>query len=193
MMTILIHRVKTGLRADEICFLQFTAIKIFLRGTKTKLDSDIDDVTSRLADLINKGSSEVLTADQRLFWLRKNYVAILYNVNKQIFSHLQRVEERQHASIREQFLGAQYKFVVDVLFNPILLVSDPRALPLLMNEFCIYSRNGVAKGFVYLNTKIEKQLNRKLKQLPLPALGEYSTATITEAEIHDKLGGLFQT
>jgi len=54
-----------------------------------------------------------------------------------------------------------------------------------MNEFCIYSWNGEAKSFVDLNTKIDKLLNKKLKQLPLPALGEDSTATITEAEIHD--------
>ncbi|MDA0278993.1 MAG: hypothetical protein O3C29_00900 [Proteobacteria bacterium] len=71
MMTILIHRVKTDLSADEICFLQFAPIKIILRVTKAKLDSDIDNVTSRLADLRNKGSSEALAVDQRLFWLKK--------------------------------------------------------------------------------------------------------------------------
>lgn len=193
MMTILIHRVKTDLSADEICFLQFAPIKIILRVTKAKLDSDIDNVTSRLADLRNKGSSEALAVDQRLFWLKKNYDAILYSVNKQIFAQLQRVEERQLASVRDQFLGDEYKYIVDVLFNPILFVSDPSALPLLMNEFCIYSWNGEAKGFVDLNAKIEKLMNKKLKQLPLPAIGEDSTVAIAEAEIHDDLGGLFQT
>jgi len=69
MMTILIHRVKTDLSADEVCFLQFAAIKIILRVTKAKLDSDIENVTSRLADLRHKGSSEALATDQRLFWL----------------------------------------------------------------------------------------------------------------------------
>jgi hypothetical protein len=193
MMTILIHRVKTDLSADEICFLQFAPIKIILRVTKAKLDSDIDNVTSRLTDLRNKGSSEALAVDQRLFWLKKNYDAILYSVNKQIFAQLQRVEERQLASVRDQFLGDEYKYIVDVLFNPILFVSDPSALPLLMNEFCIYSWNGEAKGFVDLNAKIEKLMNKKLKQLPLPAIGEDSTVAIAEAEIHDDLGGLFQT
>ncbi|MFT4814632.1 MAG: hypothetical protein ACI80L_000018 [Pseudohongiellaceae bacterium] len=193
MMTILIHRVKTDLSADEICFLQFAPIKIILRVTKAKLESDIDNVTSRLADLRNKGSSEALAVDQRLFWLKKNYDAILYSVNKQIFAQLQRVEERQLASVRDQFLGDEYKYIVDVLFNPILIVSDPSALPLLMNEFCIYSWNGEAKGFVDLNAKIEKLMNKKLKQLPLLAIGEDSTVAIAEAEIHDDLGGLFQT
>jgi len=193
MMTILIHRVKTDLSADEICFLQFAAIKIILRVTKAKLDSDIGNVTSRLADLKNKGSSEALSTDQRLFWLKKNYDSILYSVNKQIFSQLQRVEERQLASVREQFLGEEYKYIVDVLFNPILLVSDPSALPLMINEFCVYSWNGEATGFMDLNTKIEKLLNKRLKQLPLSAIDEDSTATIAEAEIHDELGGLFQT
>ena len=61
-----------------------------------------------------------------------------------------------------------------------------------MNEFCIYRRNDEAKNFVDLNTRIEKLLNKKLKQLPLPVLGEDSTATITGAEIHDELSGLFQ-
>ncbi|MDA0278992.1 MAG: hypothetical protein O3C29_00895 [Proteobacteria bacterium] len=62
-----------------------------------------------------------------------------------------------------------------------------------MNEFCIYSWNGEAKGFVDLNAKIEKLMNKKLKQLPLPAIGEDSTVAIAEAEIHDDLGRLFQT
>lgn len=88
MMTILIHRVKTDLSADEICFLQFAAIKIILRVTKAKLDSDIENETSRLADLRHKGSSEALARDQRLFWLKKNYDSILYSVNKQIFPQL---------------------------------------------------------------------------------------------------------
>ena len=122
MMTILIHRVKTDLNADEICFLQFSAIKIILRVTKAQIDSDIENVTARLADLRNKGSSEALATDQRLFWLKKNYDTILYNVNKQIFSQLQRVEERQLAAIRQQFLGDEYQFVVEALLNPILIV-----------------------------------------------------------------------
>ena len=193
MMTILIHRVKTDLSADEICFLQFAVIKIILRVTRAKLDSDIDNVTSRLTDLRNKGSSEALATDQRLFWLKKNYDSILYNVNKQIFSQLQRVEERQLAPVREQFLGEEYRYIVDVLFNPLLIVSDPSALPLLINEFCVYSWNSEATGFIELDAKVEKLLNKRLKQLPIPAMVEDSMAAIAEAEIHDELGGLFQT
>lgn len=193
MMTILIHRVKTDLSADEICFLQFAAVKIVLRVTRAQLDSDIVNVTSRLADLRNKGSSEALATDQRLFWLKKNYDSILYNVNRQIFSQLQRVEERQLASVREQFLGKDYRYIVDVLFNPILIVSDPSALPLLINEFCVYSWNGEATGFMNLNANIEKLMNKKLKQLPLPTMVLNSTTNMAEAEIHDELGGLFLT
>jgi hypothetical protein len=193
MMTILIHRVKTDLSADEVCFLQFAAIKIILRVTKAKLDSDIENVTSRLADLRNKGSSEALATDQRLFWLKKNYDSILYNVNKQIFTQLQRVEERQLAPIREQFLGKEYQYIVDVLLNPILIVSDPSTLPLLINEFCVFSWNGEASGFINLNAKIENLLKSNLKKLPLTAMGDDPTATISDSEIHDELGGLFQT
>lgn len=193
MMTILIHRVKTDLTADEICFLQFAAIKIILRVTRAQIDSDISNVTSRLAELRNKGSSEALATDQRLFWLKKNYDSILYNVNKQIFSQLHRVEERQLAPIREQFLGEEYQFIVDVMFNPILTVSDPSALHLLANEFSVFSWNSEAIGFIELNEQIEKLLNKRLKQLPISALRDDATADMSQAEIHDELGGLFLT
>jgi len=193
LMTILIHRVKTDLSADEICFLQFATIKIILQTTKARLDSDIDNVSSRLADLRNKGSSEALATDQRLFWLKKNYDSILYKINKQIFSQLQRVEERQLAAIRSQFLGDAYDYVPSVLLNPILMVSEPSALPLLMNEFCVYNWNSEASGFIALNEKLEKLLHKKLQHLPLPAMLDDSSATIVEAEIQDELGGLFQT
>ena len=193
MMTVLIHRVKTDLNADEICFLQFSAIKIILRVTKAQIDSDINNVTARLAELRHKGSSEALATDQRLFWLKKNYDSILYNVNKQIFSQLQRVEERQLAPIREQFLGEDYEFIVQALLNPILTVSDPSALALLANEYCVFSWNSESTGFIELNSQIEKLLNKRLKQIPVSALGNDSTTALTEAEIHDELGGLFLT
>lgn len=193
MMTILIHRVKTDLSADEICFLQFAAIKIIIRVTKAQLDTDISNVTSRLADLRSKGSSEALATDQRLFWLKKNYDSILYKVNKQIFSQLQRVEERQLAPIRDQFLGEEYRFVVDALLNPILMVSDPSALPLLANEYSVFNWNSEATGFINLNAKIEKLFKKRLKQLPIAELGEDSKTSLSDAEIHDELGGLFLT
>ncbi len=193
MMTILIHRVKTDLSADEICFLQFAVIKIILRVTRAQIDLDIGNVTSRLADLRSKGSSEALATDQRLFWLKKNYDSILYNVNKQIFSQLQRVEERQLAPIRDQFLGEEYQFVVDVLLNPLLYVSDPSALPLLLNEFCVFNWNSEASGFIELNTKVEQLLNKRLKQLPISPLKDNSSNDASSAEIHDELGGLFLT
>jgi len=193
MMTILIHRVKTDLSADEICFLQFAAIKIIIRVTKAQLDTDISNVTSRLAELRSKGSSEALATDQRLFWLKKNYDSILFNVNKQVFTQLQRVEERQLASIRDQYLGKEYRFVVDALMNPILTVSDPSALSLLANEYSVFNWNSEAKGFIDLNAKIEKLFKKRLKQLPIATLGEDATTSASDAEIHDELGGLFLT
>jgi len=193
MMTILIHRIKTDLHADEICFLQLSAIKIIVRITRAQLDSDIESVTSRLADLRSKGSSEALATDQRLFWLKKNYDLILYNVNKQIFSQLQRVEERQLAPIRNQFLGDEYKFIVDVMLNPLLYVSDLSALPMLLNEFSVFNWNSEASGFTELNAKVEKLFHNRLKELPITPLGVDSESNITGTEIHDELGGLFLT
>ena len=116
-------------------FLQFASIKYILQFVRPQLDNEIRKVQYRLSENRNRGSSEALATDQRMFWLKKNYDAILYNVNKQIFSQLQRVEERQLCIIRDQFLGEDYEFAADALINPLLYTSELSALPLLLNEY----------------------------------------------------------
>lgn len=71
LMTVLIHRVKTDLKADEICLMQFAAIKHILYTTRTLLDEEIRRVNAKLSENRNKGSSEALATQQRLFWLKK--------------------------------------------------------------------------------------------------------------------------
>ena len=192
-MTVLIHRVKTDLREDEICFLQFATIKHILQFVRSQLDDEIAGVASRLSDARNKGSSESLAGDQRLFWLKKNYDSILYDVNKQIFNQLQRVEERQLAVIRDQFLGQGYRFCVEVMLNPLLYTSELSALPLLLNEYSMWSWNGEDAGFIELNNKVEKLLNRRLKQIVVSPLKSADDPLVVATEIHDELGGLFLT
>jgi len=53
-MTVLIHRVKTDLSADEISFLQFAPIKHILKTSRFRLDDEIKSVTSRLTEHRNR-------------------------------------------------------------------------------------------------------------------------------------------
>ena len=190
--TILIHRVKTNLTADEVCLLQFAPIKLILNATRTQLNTDVENVTTKLSELKQKGSTEALSSDQRLFWLKKNYDAILYSVNKQISAHLLRAEERQLNIVREQFLGRKFEFMPEALFNSLLFTSKLSALPILFNEFSMWSWNGENSGFVNLNFKLEKLLNKTIDELQVVALRDSGEAAST-TEIHDDLGGLFKT
>lgn len=193
LMTVLIHRVKTDFSADEVCFLQLAPIKRVIAVTRSQLDDEIRKVSGKLAEHRNKGSSEALATQQRLFWLKKNYDSILYAVNKQIFAQLQRVEERQLESVREQFLGEDYRFVVDVILNPLLFTSDLSALPLLLNEYCMWSSNAEDSGFIDLNAKVEELFNNRLKEHEIPPLRPANGNNEIASEIHDELGGLFLT
>lgn len=193
LMTVLIHRVKTDLKADEICLMQFAAIKHILYTTRTLLDEEIRRVNAKLSENRNKGSSEALATQQRLFWLKKNYDGILYAVNRQIFAQLQRVEERQLAPIREQFLGEDYRFAVDMILNPLLYTSELSALALLLNEYSMWSWNGEDAGFISVNTKLEELFAKRLKQTPVPSLRSERASSEEQSEIHDELNGLFRT
>lgn len=192
-MTVLIHRAKTDLGVEEICVLQFAVIKYLLAAVRAQLDKDISNVSSRLAEHRNKGSSEALAADQRLFWLKKNYDNILYNINKQIFGQLQRAEERQLHTVRNQYLGEQYQFVVDAMFNPLLFTSELSALPLLLNEYSMWSWNAENSSFIELNKQVETLLHKRLKDLPIKPLKSEVEPENRAIEIHDELGGLFST
>lgn len=191
LMTVLIHRVKTDLSAEEICFLQFATVKHILQFGRSQLNDDISRVTAKLFEHRNKGSSEALAADQRLFWLKKNYDSILYNVNKQIFFQIQRVEEKQLAPIRDQFLGENFEFSAEALTNPLLFTSELSALPLLLNEYSMWSWNSEDSGFIKLNEKVEKLLNKRIKQLEVTPLNIAADQKPASTEIHDELGGLF--
>ncbi len=192
LMTVLIHRVKTDLKADEICLLQFATVKHILSFTRSQLDDEIRRVNSKLAENRNKGSSEALATQQRLFWLKKNYDAILYAVNRVVFSQLQRVEERQLDAVREQFLGEDYRYASSVILNPLLYTSELSALPLLLNEFSMWNWNGEDAGFIDINNKVEELLNKRLKELHISPLRDDDGGD-AEPEIHDELKGLFLT
>lgn len=192
-MTVLIHRAKTDLTQDAIAVLQFSLIKYILTAVKAQLDKDISNVSSKLAEFRNRGASEALAADQRLFWLKKNYDQILYSVNKQIFGQLQRTEERQLEPVRNQFLGEKYRFTVEALLNPLLFTSELSALPLLLNEYSMWSWNAEDSGFIDLNRQLEKLLTKRLKSHPVIPLKNEVEPEDRSTEIHDELGGLFKT
>ena len=113
-------------------------------------------------------------------------------MNRQIFSQLQRVEERQLEPIREQFLGENYRYAPNVIVNPLLYTSELSALPLLLNEFSMWNWNGEDAGFIDINNKVEQLLSKRLKELEITPLREEYDGN-NESEIHDELKGLFLT
>ncbi len=102
----LIHRVKTDLSVEQVCFLQFAIPKFILDSVTTALNTEITATKKQSADLRNQGSMHVLKVQHQLAWMSKHYNSIVYHVNKQIFEHLHKTEYRQLKVVREQYLGA---------------------------------------------------------------------------------------
>lgn len=192
-MTNLIHRVQTDLSAEEVILLQFAPIKYTVRHVRGSLDQEIRGVSTRLAEYRNKGSSDALAAQHRLFWLKKNYDSILYAINKQLFAQFQRVEDRHLAATRTQYLGEDSALIGEVLMNPLLYVAELSALPLLLNEFSVWNTNSDNESFINLNNKIEKLFNKRLREFPVSPLKNPNGSDQLASEIHDELGGLLMT
>lgn len=106
---------------------------------------------------------------------------------------MQRTEERQLETVRNQFLGEQYSFAVEALLNPLLFTAELSALPLLLTEFSMWSWNAQDSGFIDLNKQVEALLNKHLKSHPVTLLKSNVEPEDRATEIHDELGGLFKT
>lgn len=191
MMTVLIHRVKTDLTVDHVSFLQLAAIKYLLQSSRAQLDLEIESATARLADLKSRGASEALAVDKKLFWLKRNYDSILYNVNKPLFTQIQRVEEQELSAIRDQFLGTDHKVFLNLILNPLLWTATLSNITLQLNEYSLWDTNGEEIGFLELDRKIADMINRHVSTLTIPPIRENRAKSIS-TEIHDELGGLFQ-
>ncbi len=191
MMTRLIHRVKTDLSIDQIAFLQFAAVKHIIQFTNTLIDLDISRLSAKLSELKNNGSSEALGADEKLFWLKRNRDAIVYKINKKVFSQLAKVEDKQLAPIRKQFLGDDHSLITELLLNPLLTSPDLGQLSLLIDEFSIWGLNAEEGGFSRFDQIACSTLKRYLTFIDVSPVKAESSASIT-TEIHDELHGFFK-
>ncbi len=191
LMSVLLHRVQTDISAEEIYLLQFAVIKYVISTSKTQLDLELRAATARLSEHRNQGSSDALLTQARVFWVKKNYDNILYQVNRQILLQFQKVEERQLASMREQHLDEKNAEIVPILFNPLLFASELSALPVLLNEFSMWSSTADNSGFNTLNDKLEKLFAKQIKKIEIDPLRKSVSKESITTEVHDELKGLF--
>ena len=189
LMTVLIHRVKTNLKPDEICLLQLAPVKYIIKMVRARLNEDLEKLAARTSELRNRGSSEALASDQKLFWLRKNHDSILYTIQKQIFNQLHRAENKHLVTVRQQYLPAQYQEFAELMFNPLLFANDLSAMQLLISEYCLWDANSQPNGFVQLNEEVEQLFQHMYKEWPSAPLKDAAPDQSGFTEITDEMGG----
>ncbi len=195
MMTVLIHRVKTDLSIAEIQILEFAVIKHVLEQVRAQLDDLIISIKAKVTEYQARGDTELLAANHRLVSLQKNYDTILFRVNRQIFTQLQRAENRQLRTLRKQYLPGANHDATDMLYSPMLFTSDLSNINFLAEHYRIWSIATDDKsddvGF--------NRVNRELETLLINALPKFTVATLKDEkststpELYDSLGGLLQT
>lgn len=189
-MTGLIHRVKTNLSVDSVKLLEFALLKFILTTTQGLLDGTINELKESSSESQERSSANTLTTNQRLFWLQRQYDAILMNIDNQIFTQLERVETRQLGDVRLQYLPSQQHDPLDLRLNPMLFSSDPSANAFLIEQYRLWGGDSEDAGFNALNADIEKILGEQFPELPIASLLSDTSGT---PELYDELGGLFQT
>lgn len=191
LITMLIHRVKTDLDPATISLLELAVLKFILVTTRAHFDELIDKLKENSTATHTLSSANALTTNQRLFWLQKNYDAILFSINSQLFSQLERVETRQLRDVRAQHLPEQTHDVLALHFNPILFSSEPGANALLIDQYRLWGGDGEDAGFNVLNADMERLLEKQMPELPTPPF--LTVQSNGSPELYDELGGLFQT
>ncbi|MFK7863520.1 MAG: hypothetical protein AB8B95_04750 [Pseudohongiellaceae bacterium] len=191
MMTVLIHRVKTDLDRDHVLFLQLAVVKHVVKAGRFQLDKEITTTSTRLTDFKSKGASEALGTDQRLFWLRRNYDDILYQVNKSLFAQIQKAEDQELALVRQQFLGQDSHVATSAMTNPLLWTSNISSLTLQLQNYSLWDINSEETGFKHLDSLVSELISRTIPEASYLPLAETNSQQ-GDTEIGDELGGLFQ-
>tara|TARA_R110000772_G_scaffold41481_2_gene96645 strand:- start:31 stop:2301 length:2271 start_codon:yes stop_codon:yes gene_type:complete len=189
MMTVLIHRVKTDLTVDEVCFLQFSVAKFIIDSVTLALNSVITETKKQATNLRNQGSMQVLKVQHQLAWLSKHYNSIAYLVKKQIFEHLHRTEYRQLRVIREQYLGTNVIDFQDFLSNILMLNRDLNSSQFLIEHYISWGGDLEESEFPAVNEALEALLLKELPELETQVLFDNSTGD-KELEVYDDLRGL---
>lgn len=189
MMKVLINRVKTDLTPSQVTFFQFAIYRFILESTKTTLDDFIKDMRSKLSELRSKSSGKALSAQDQVFWLSKHYNTILYAINRHFFIMLRQFETKDLHAIRNQYLEPGHLAYLDILFNPMLLSANLDSENFLIEKYLLWNRSSDESEFPDLNAHIERLFSELLPELEFSPLVD-STASNTQLEIYDDLGGL---
>ncbi|MGJ8688845.1 MAG: hypothetical protein ACSHXZ_04920 [Gammaproteobacteria bacterium] len=189
-MTGLIHRVKTDLNVEGVKLLEFALSKFILSTSKHLLDETIDSLKEASNESQERSSANALNTNQRLFWLQRNYDAILSRVNGQIFAQIERVESRQLHDVRAHHLPTQDHKTSDLYAPPLLFTSDLSSSAFLIDHYRLWGGDSEDAGFNLLNNDIEQKLSDLLPELSTTPFFVHENGN---PEIHDDLGGLFQT
>jgi len=186
-MTVLIHRVKTDLNAEEVSFLQFSVVKHILDSVTFSLNKLITDTKKEATDLRSQGSMHVLKVQHQLASLSKNYNAIVYAILKQIFTYLHRTEYRQLRSLREQYLTETNIDYQAFLNNSMLFSKDLNSAHFLIQHYIFWGGDMDASDFPALNAGLEDLMQQVLPELVTEELKQDVNSAEDSLEVYDDL------
>jgi hypothetical protein len=189
MMTVLINRVKTDLKPEEVTFLQFAVYRHILDGTKSALDDFIKDARARLTELRSKSSGKALGVQDQVFWLSKHYHTILYAINRHFFVMLKQFESHDLQALRRQYLNPGDEIYLEVLFNPMLLTASLDADNFLIEKYLLWNKSSDTSEFPDLNNHMEALCREMLPEVEVSVLVD-EVKPNEQLEIYDDLGGL---
>ncbi len=186
MMKVTLHRTKTDLKVEEITLLQFAVVKYVITVVREQLQKYASQLEETLGQQQYSGSRSLLTTQERMQWYRKHRDEFQYRINRLFLRQLQREENNQLKTLRNQVLGDSLPEAVNILFNPLHYGATPRD-PLLLMEYYAYWPT----GFSALNEVVETALGSTLPELSVEALKDDAKLSSAQTEAFDTLGGLF--
>lgn len=193
MMTVLLHRLKTGLEPSAVELLQFAVLKQVLQTSRARLDEYLLSRKVRSSELRTRGSAEALDIHTQIVWLGKHYNRILVEINQQLLTQLLRAEERHLEALRERYLPPDRLNFREFLENPLLAAVDPSSPYFLIRHYRYWGRSrreNENTAFNFVNHALEALIGKHFPEeevLPLHA-GRHDPALATETR--DELGGL---
>jgi hypothetical protein len=188
LMKVTLHRTKTDLHKNDIQVLQFAVIKFVIEEVRGAVDRYGDQLEETLGQQQFSGSRSLLATQGRMGWYRKHNSEFLYRLTRLYLRQIQREENNQLKSLREQVLG-EFAQAPNVLCNPLLFGRTPKDPIMLLDYYAVWP--GVGAQFEKMNEALEASFQKHLGDRPFIPLKSDEKLSSAQSEVYDELGGLF--
>lgn len=179
MSEVALDRAHASSRPETIQLFQFAVWRFLMETVHREIEHLREELQVNSARERQQSSGNSLQLHERRVVLAKERQLLALRIHQTLFRHLEKVEGGELRRLRKSIIGISWPVPREILFNPLLLVTNPEAYDSLFENYPMLLIDNVGgRGFTHCNRLVLEHLPHFLP--PWVAVGRLARAEETE-------------